>query len=346
MWYVGLDLHWRTSTMCILDDNGKEVKTRTMRGDWDKVLVALEQLKRPFALVYEASCGYGYFYDRVTRIAKRVIVAHPGKVRLIFRANRKNDRIDAAKLAKLLYLDEVPQVHVPSADVRAWRSLIEYRRRLIDKRTRTKNGLRAILRSCGVVAPSRSRLWTKAGLAWLEKAELPYPVAAVQRRLLLAELAQFNAQIQQVTAELDKLADQHPGVTLFRSIPGIGPRTAEATMAYIDKVRRFQNNAQVGAYLGLVPRQDSSGPVNHLGRITKSGPATVRKLLVEGAWQVIRRSPTAKERFTRLQRGQPQRRKIALVAVAHWLARCMAAMLRTGELWREECMAASASSAA
>ena len=163
MYYVGLDLHWKTSTVCILNDHGKEVKTRTVRGDWNKLLALLGELPGPFALTYEASCGYGYIYDKIAAIAQRVVVAHPGQLRLIFRAKRKNDRVDAAKLAKLLYLDEVPPVHVPSPDVRAWRSLIEYRRHTIDKRTRTKNGLRlaAVLRhrrpgQIQVVDPART----------------------------------------------------------------------------------------------------------------------------------------------------------------------------------------------
>jgi len=332
--------------MCILDKNGKEVKTRTVRGGWDKVLAELRELPRPFALAYEASCGYGYVYDKMIRIAQRVVVAHPGQLRLIFRSHRKNGRVDEGKLAKLLNLDQVPAAYVPSPNVRAWRSLIEYRRHAIDKRTRTKNALRALLRSCGIVAPGKSKLWTAEGIAWLEKLELDHPVARIQRRLLLEELAQFNSQVRRVTDELDHLAAKHPGIAVLRTIPGIGPRTAEAVLAYADKMERFGRNKQLSAYFGLVPRQDSSGPVNHLGHISKNGPATVRKLLVEASWQVIRHSAAARERFERIQRGQPQRRKIALVAVAQWLTRCMAAMLRTAEVWRETAEAQQAEAAA
>ncbi len=73
-------------------------------------------------------------------------MAHPGQLRLIFRSRRKNDRVDATKLAKLLFLDEGPPVHVPSADVRAWRGMIEFRSKLVGERTRVKNRLRALLR--------------------------------------------------------------------------------------------------------------------------------------------------------------------------------------------------------
>ena len=75
-------------------------------------------LKPPFAVCFEASAGYGYLFERLQRVARRVVVAHPGHLRLIFRSKRKNDRVDAEKLAKLLFLDEVPGVYVPSGGTR------------------------------------------------------------------------------------------------------------------------------------------------------------------------------------------------------------------------------------
>ena len=105
MLYVGPNVHWRQSTFCILDGNGRHLRTRAIRGTWDKVLLRLAEMKRPFAVCFEATTGYGYLHEQLTRIAKRVVVAHPGQLRLIFRSRRKNDRGDAAKLAKLLFLD-------------------------------------------------------------------------------------------------------------------------------------------------------------------------------------------------------------------------------------------------
>ena len=124
-----------------------------------KVLSELDRVKKPFAVCFEATTGCGYLHARLSRMAKRVVVAHPGQLRLIFRSKRKNDRVDALKLAKLLFLGEVPPVYVPSASVRAWRGMIEFRTRLVGERTRVKNRIRALLRTPGIVAP-RS-LWTK-----------------------------------------------------------------------------------------------------------------------------------------------------------------------------------------
>jgi len=333
MFYVGLDIHWKTTTICILDKNGRRVKRKTIHSNWKRVLEYCRQIDGPFAVVYEASCGYGYLYDQLSKIASRVVVAHPGQLRLIFRSKRKNDRVDAEKLAKLLYLNEVPPVYVPSVDVRQWRALITHRQALIAKRVRCKNGLRALLRGQGIVAPKG--LWSRRGIAWLEALCLNGEWLGIQRDTLLAELEMFDAQIDRVTAALDRLGASHPGVALLRTIPGVGPRTAEAVVAYVADPSRFARNRQAGAYFGLVPCQDASAGSNRLGHITKEGPSVVRKLVVEASWQLIRRCPRTKQRFERLAQGKKERRKIALVAVAHHLVRCMTSMLRTGEVWRD-----------
>jgi transposase len=335
MYTVGLDVHWRTSTLCILGEDGRMVKTRTVRGSWKRLLAAVEEIPRPFQITYEASCGYGHLHDVLIGVAQRVVVAHPGRLRLIFLAKRKSDRVDAQKLAKLLYIDQVPTVYVPDASVRAWRGLIEYRRRLLDKRTRCKNGIRSLLRSFGVVAPRGKGLWTKKGRMWLSERELPETLSQGQLRLLLGELDHFNRQVKEVTGQLDAVAKKHPGVGLLKTVPGIGPRTAEAMVAYVDDPHRFRHGRQVGSYFGLTPSQDDSAEVRRAGHITKNGPSTVRKLLVEAAWQAIRHSDDFKAYFERIEAGKPDRRKIALVATANRLARVMGAMLRTGEVWRE-----------
>jgi transposase len=334
MWYVGLDVHSKQSSYCILDKGGQVVQEKTVKGPVSGVLAELAAIKRAFTIVYEASCNYGYLYDELSKIARRVVVAHPAQLRLIFKSKRKNDRMDAKKLAKMLLLDLVPTVHVPSRGVRAWRGMIEHRQRQVDERTRIKNGLRALLRGRGMESPRR--LWTKAGLAWLRAVAFEEPLDAIRRDDLVGRLDLANASVQRVEAVLDKLGREHPGVVLLMTIDGVGIRTAEAMVAYIDDPARFRHNKAAGSYFGLVPCQDASAGKNRLGHITHDGPPTVRRLLTQAAWQGIRRSPAIRAYFERIRHGDPDRKKIALVATMHYLARVMLAMLRTGEVWQPE----------
>lgn len=177
MFFVGLDVHQKRSSICILNQWGQKVKEFTVFGDWDKLLEELARLPKPMAICFEASTGCGVLCERLRPLAQRIEVAHPGQARLIFRAKKKNDRVDAGKLAFLLYMDQVPKAYIPEAQVRAWRSLVECRRQMVDKRTRCKNGLRSLLRGCGVqkikmagpcpAAPPRKGLWARKGLAAL-----------------------------------------------------------------------------------------------------------------------------------------------------------------------------------
>lgn len=152
--------------------------------------------------------------------------------------------------------------------------------------------------------------------------------------MLLTDLAACEQKLARITRELDRIAARHPAVTLLKTIPGVGPRTAEAVVAYIDRPQRFANARQVGAYTGLVPCEDSSGGRQRLGHITREGPPTLRKLLVQAAWRGIKKCPRLAEQFDRLVAGDRDRRKIAIVAMARRLAGLMWSMMKSGEVYR------------
>jgi transposase len=139
-----------------------------------------------------------------------------------------------------------------------------------------------------------------------------------------------------VELQLKNMSSPRPGVALLMTIPGIGPRSAEALVAYIDNANRFSSTRKAGSYFGWDPCQDASADKNRLGHITRDGPPTVRKLMVEAAWQGVRRSPTIKAFYDRVTRNDPDRKKIAIVATAHHMTRVAVSMLKSGEVWRED----------
>jgi len=335
MFYVGLDIHSTRISICVLNETGQVVRRSQVR-TLEEMMQTLGSLPDRFEVCYEASCGYGHYHDLLQPLATRVLVAHPGRLRLIFRSKNKNDRNDAQRLAKLLYLGETPTVYVPSLEVRTWRELVNCRSQIIAKRTRAKNTLRALLRSAGVNPPKHPYLWTKSGLKWLRQLELPTVSQQLRRDLLLEEIETLVRQVRRIEQQLNRQARRTAAVTQLRTIPGVGPRTAEAVAAFIDDPHRFPNAKAIGRYFGLVPCQDQSGERNRLGHITREGAPVVRQLLAEAAWQAQRRSPTIRAYFERAQRDDPQRKKVALVAKAHYLVRVMWAMLRRGTVWQEQ----------
>jgi len=128
---------------------------------------------------------------------------------------------------------------------------------------------------------------------------------------------------------------KHVGGTLLQTIPGVGPRTAEAVLAYTDEVERFRRGKEYCAYFGMTPKLDESGSTRRLGHISKQGPSVVRWLIVESAWRAVKKSQALSLFFQRVTHGQPKRNKTAIVATARKMLSVMRAMLMTGEAFNE-----------
>ena len=164
---------------------------------------------------------------------------------------------------------------------------------------------------------------------------MPTASQQLRRDLLLEEIEALTRQVRRIEQQLNHQAQHSSAVARLRSIPGVGVRTAEAVAAFVDDPHRFPHAKAVGQYFGLVPCPDQSGDRNRLGHITREGPPVVRQLVAEATWQALRRSPTVRAYFERVQRSDPQRKKIAVVATAHSLVRVMWALLKRGTVWEE-----------
>ncbi|HYN82120.1 MAG TPA: IS110 family transposase [Gemmatimonadaceae bacterium] len=253
---------------------------------------------------------------------------------------RKNDRQDALKLAQLSVMNQLTLVHVPERAVRQWRLLIQFRQRLVGRRTKIKNHIRDLLSRAGLSLTRGHGAWTIKGLAELEA--LARPLGAVgadelwrgELAIELQSLKEIAAPMRAVEQKLDELAQADKSVQLLQTIPGVGPRLAEALVTLIDNPQRFKRGKEVGAYIGMVPKQLQSGETNRLGRITRQGNRLVRSLLVEVGWIGLRYNAWIRAVYERVRRGSKARKKIAMVAVARrLLIRCWA-MLRDGTPWR------------
>jgi transposase len=158
------------------------------------------------------------------------------------------------------------------------------------------------------------------------------------RGILFLEILEYRQVVELISAsekKLDEMGKRNEKVRLIRTIPGVGPRTAETVVAHLSDPQRFTSGKQVGAYFGLVPRQFQSGESDRRGRITRRGPAIVRKLLVECSWCMLRYNGWAREVYARLSNGGKSRRKQAVVALARKLSVICWAMLRDGTAWGE-----------
>jgi transposase len=342
--YIGFDIDSKNTVACVIQP-GKKDSYSTIRTDVEQMKNFLLQQRTSgdkLHLTFEISGEAGYRYDALSDFADDITVSNPTKMTWIYRTSKKNDRIDARKQALLLSIGEIPKVHMPKREIRQWRATIGHRRTIIGKGTRAKNCIRALLKAHGFSRPAqKGSWWKKANRAWMRDIASECQAGAfelwkISLADMLDELGLLEDQLKRITRYLDGYLENNTEAKLLMSIPGIGPRTAEAVLAYTDDVRRFARGKQYCAYFGLTPRLDESGSLRRLGHISKQGPSVVRWLIVEAAWRAIRKSQALRAFHTQVMSGQKNRKKIATVAVARKLLSIMRAMLNSGELFNEE----------
>jgi transposase len=343
--YIGFDIDSKKTVACVVQQ-GQRDRYSTLVTDLQHMQQYLQQQRQDAGelhLTFEVSGEAGLRYDALRNCVDTLTVSNPHKMTWVYRTSKKNDRIDARKQAVLLSIGEVPPVHIPQREVRQWRATIQQRRGIVNRIVSVKNRIRALLKANGLSQPPyKGSLWKTANLHWMRQEARTWSEACAEQLWrvhltdLLEEFKLLGEQLKGVTQYLDRyLADQGGG-TLLRSIPGVGPRTAEAILAYTDEVGRFARSKQYAAYFGLTPKLDESGQMRRLGHISKEGPAVVRWLLVESVWRAIQKSPAIKAFYEQIVGGQNQRKKVAVVATARKLLTIMRAMLKTGELFNEE----------
>ena len=338
--YIGLDVHVKDTVACLFDKEANSFSFETVR----TTPFSLRQMlkKHPGAhATMEISGLTSNLYDELRPCVKELVVCNPSAMPWIYRTAKKTDRIDAKKQAILLSVGQIPRVYMPSRAVREWRSMIQHRRGLVEKRTRTKNRIRSLLNANCLRDKKVGSWWTLKNIEWLisltrDDGDMRlHQEAALQMQDMLDELDFYNAKIERVTERLDSIASENAAVGLLMTIPGVGPRTAEAVMAYTDEIKRFARSKQFPAYFGVTPKLDESGSTRRMGHISKRGPSVVRWLIVESAWRVITYSKAMRSFWLRVMRGQKSRKKIATVAAARKILTIMRAMLKTGEVWNE-----------
>lgn len=337
---LGLDLGQSKSAWETLDTQTGEVASGQVRMD-DEALRKLLERTGPDQLVIEIGPLAARVHDLAVAAGVRVLVADTTQDAWRWKnVKRKTDSDDAHKLVRLAALGQINPVHIPAPAVRERRHLLEYRQALVAEQTRCKNRIRATLLMRGLKLPGGKNGWSAAAREQLAAQTKPLPACEPEelwRGMLgteLEHLQQVEGLVATVTAQLDVLAKADPRVAQLRTIPGVGPRTAEVVVTVLDQPQRFANRRPVAAYGGLVPRRYQSGQMDRSGRISKRGSTLLRAVLNQAAWIAVRCNPELRAFFLRVGGGHKKRRKQAIVAVMRKLLVIAWALLRDGTVYQ------------
>jgi transposase len=330
--YVGVDLHKKTISVCVVSQAREFVTSRRLFCDDEESIARFFAGLGPFELVVEATASYEWFVRLLEPTAARIVLAHPGKLRVIAESTRKSDKLDARVLAEFLALDMIPLAHRPAPRVRAHRSLVRHRQHLQRRITAIKTQLRRILSDYNADRPD---LFTRVGRRALAGMELTptdrFRCDELSDLLDFLQLRREKAN-QRLRLFAGEGADQEQAARrVLRTIPGVGEITSEVVLAELGDVRRFRSAKQAVAYAGLAPGQrESAGKRKELA-IEKKGSRLLRWVLVESAWQVVRYDARWRDAFEKLARRTGKKK--AITAIARRLLSLMVALLKSGQAY-------------
>jgi len=321
---VGCDFHPSWQQVAVLDaETGEVTERKLVNGDGEAERF-YRQLPVPSLIGLEACGNSQWLIESLQHLGHEVWIVDAAQIRASYVRKQKTDRRDAAHILKLLVEGRFPRLWMPSAEQRDLRQLLVHRHKLVEIRTRVKNGLQHLALNRGM--QKKSKLWTQSGQKALR--ELPLDSwAACRREDLLGLLASLDKQIERLDVAVKQAADQHPQARLLMTQPGVGPITGLAFVLTLGDVSRFKRGKQVASYLGLIPREHSSGGKQRLGAINKQGNTFMRTLLVESAQTVTRLDEGFRKQY--LHRCHRMAKGVAKVAAARRLAVRLFWMLRT-----------------
>ncbi len=320
---VGCDFHPGWQQIAVFDpESGELTEGKLSNGDGEAERFYRE-LEAP-ALVGMEACGNSqWFIELLERLGHLVWVGDAARIRASYVRRQKTDRRDAGHILRLLMENRFPRLWTPSAEQRDLRQLLIHRHKLVEIRTRIKNGLQHLALNRGL--QKKSGLWSARGRACLEK--LPLQGWTARRREdLLRLLAELDRHVEELDEAASRAAEEHPQARLLMTQPGVGPITALAFVLTIGDVSRFRHSGQVASYVGLIPREHSSGGKQRLGSISKQGNRFLRQLLVEAAQNVTRLDEGFHKQYAARCHHKP--RGVAKVAAARKLAVRLYWMLR------------------
>jgi transposase len=333
MLHAGLDLSRHRLDVHVLDPAGGTVEVTAAAPDGAglrALAVRVGGWGRPVRAVIESMNGARFVHDELERAGWEVAIADAQKVKGFAPLACKTDRVDAWVLAELSRRGLVPEIWLPSPEVRAERERARWRLHLVRHRVALKNRVHSTLLAFGKPCVV-SDLFGAGGRRLLARLEVPEPWAG-NLTAAVRLIDDLDEQIRDCEVELRRLGAHHPYVPILMSSPGIAWVLGYTIASEIGDIDRFASPNKLVAYTGLCPRVHQSGGTDRRGPLAKNGPKHLRWAYIEAATHAARH-PAYRDRYQRTKaRLGPQRgAKVARVDIARCLAEANWHMLTKGE---------------
>jgi transposase len=298
--------------------------------------------RQPRALVAMEACATAHFWGRaIGELGHEVRLIPPIYVKPFVR-RQKNDAADAEAIAEAASRPSMRFVSVKTQDQQARSMIFRTRDLLVRQRTQLVNALRGHLAEHGIIA-AQGLAQVKVLAAALDQETILPPIVRDLGHRCLDHIARLDVEIGALDKQLRQLGRDDETARRLQTMPGLGPITAAAIEAFAPPMATFKRGRDFAAWLGLVPRQHSSGGKPRLGRTSKMGQRDIRRLLIIGAMAIIgwaARKGAAKGSWLERQMAKKPRLVVA-IALANKMARSVWAMLTRGENYRGSALASA-----
>ena len=332
MYYLGIDHHKRYSQVAVMDEKGT-VRTNGKIANEKKAFALLkEYYKEPCRAVIEAGRNWGMMYDLLEGLDIKTVVGHPLKIRAIADAKIKSDSIDAKTLAHLLRADLIPQVHVPSKEVREQKNLLRHRLWLVRLQTMTKNRIHQLIDRNHVKRPKVKNIFGVAGRTFLKGLSL----SPIDQKLLkdhLELLDNLHQHIRKTEVWIGKELKDNPYISILLSLPGFGKVLSALAALEIDNINRFRTPAKFASYSALIPSTFASGGKVYHGDLIPGGNRWLKYVFIEASWVSIRTSGYCRFYFEKMK--DRKNSNVAIVALARRLSEIVYRCLKEKRAYEE-----------
>jgi transposase len=324
--WAGLDVHRASVVAATMDRESGELRVRRLPGETSEVVAFCAGLPGPTRVAYEAGpTGFG-LARALSAVGVGCVIAAPGKIERPSSDRVKTDQRDAERLLRLLMIDGLHAVRVPSTQEEALRDLVRAREDIRGDLMRARHRMSKLLLRHDVRFDGTAAAWTTHHRRWLGAVDLGDRGAQITLRDYLGAIDALIVRRDTLEAAIGELVPGSPWadtIGRLRCLRGIDTLSAVGLCAEVGDWQRFARAGHVMSYLGLVPSEDSTGQTRRQGAITKTGSGHGRRLLVEAAWH-YRRAPRKGDALRRRQAGQS----------AHVLAISWQAQQRLHRTWQ------------
>lgn len=344
--FCGVDFHKQTCTIFVVDEGGKQIGN-TKRISTDRLIIEISNL-RNVVVGIECSGGVNHTVDKLKAIGVDVRIINSNRARAIGYGGKKTDEKDAEMIARLLRADFIPEVTHRSNASRDMSMLVTAREQLVTQRTQTICHIRGLLREYGLTMNTGVDCFLNEATSRIELLKKQNPILAEVLAKQFARVLALKSEELTINEKIEQATCEDERIKRVRSVPGVGLLGAYLMVAVVDDVARFPNARSFASYLGLVPRESSSGETRRLGAVTKAGNETLRRYLIHGARSILNSKNFTKDPVFIWAKKLEAKKGCnkATVALAHKLSRICFALLRDGSSYAKSSYKKTANTAA